>query len=903
MLKWRCTLIALAALWPAGGVARAQCLEWLRDNPSPGVDAPVNAFEVFDPPGPGGPELYCVGAFRVAMATLQRVNHIARWDGSGWRPLGLGLGGDSSSTQAWSLTVFDDGSGPALFASGNFTRAGGLPAAGLARWNGQTWSAVDHPFSSVGRIRGLNLGPGAALYAGVRLAAPQQDVAAVARWDGAAWVVLGALTGGSPQFLPGVRDLAVHDWGAGPRLVVGGRFQEVGGVGARNVASFDGIMWSPMGAGLPGSSIVVDYCSDLHEFDIDGAGPGPTRLIAAGGFQSLVRAWDGTTWIAFGGGLAGGGSNKFPSADVLETIQIDGVPQLVMSGNFTYAGGQWTGNAPVRWDGATWNTIRHAPSWISALRFHDDGTGPRLFVGRYYADYADGYGYLTAWTGANWDPADALPTAFPSGAVSYDAGLGGGPELIVRGRAATTDPAMRAIFRWTPAGPVALGSGLDHQQAGLNPWASCMVIHDDGLGRDLFVGGDFTSAGGTPALNVARWNGVNWSPVGMLPGPVLCFAVHDDGTGPALYAGGWFGSVARWDGSGWISLGAPSDPGGTIYALESASLGAGPRLFAGGQFNVGSQFIGLQAWDGASWTPFLTGPNSTVSQLVATRGAGATNLWVTGSFTQVGGVAMPAAAVWDGVTWSPPPGDPYLIGPLARFDEGTGHGTELHSAHFSGIRRLRNGQWQIISGAVSGIGTPALSALVQHSANGARRLVLVGNFDRIGDTSVYNIAQWTACPGVGALFCSGDGLNAACPCGNTSAFGSGQGCRSSLGRGAQLTARGVPSIASDTLTLDANGMPQTTTVVVYQGTQHLGAGQVFGDGLACATGVLRRIALLHASAGSAEFPGSASASISALGGALSGATRVYQAVYRDATPFCTNAAFNTSNAIAIEWLP
>ena len=40
------------------------------------------------------------------------------------------------------LTVFDDGSGPALYAGGRFTTAGGLPANNIARWSGSSWSAL-----------------------------------------------------------------------------------------------------------------------------------------------------------------------------------------------------------------------------------------------------------------------------------------------------------------------------------------------------------------------------------------------------------------------------------------------------------------------------------------------------------------------------------------------------------------------------------------------------------------------------------------------------------------------------------------------------------------------------------------------------------------------------------------
>jgi len=40
------------------------------------------------------------------------------------------------------LAVFDDGSGPALYAGGDFTTAGGVAANRIAKWNGSSWSQL-----------------------------------------------------------------------------------------------------------------------------------------------------------------------------------------------------------------------------------------------------------------------------------------------------------------------------------------------------------------------------------------------------------------------------------------------------------------------------------------------------------------------------------------------------------------------------------------------------------------------------------------------------------------------------------------------------------------------------------------------------------------------------------------
>jgi len=40
------------------------------------------------------------------------------------------------------VVVYDDGSGPALYATGSFQTAGAVAASRIARWNGTTWSEL-----------------------------------------------------------------------------------------------------------------------------------------------------------------------------------------------------------------------------------------------------------------------------------------------------------------------------------------------------------------------------------------------------------------------------------------------------------------------------------------------------------------------------------------------------------------------------------------------------------------------------------------------------------------------------------------------------------------------------------------------------------------------------------------
>ena len=53
-----------------------------------------------------------------------------------------------------------------------------------------------------------------------------------------------------------------------------------------------------------------------------------------------------------------------------------------------------------------------------------------------------------------------------------------------------------------------------------------VVFDDDDTGPNppaLYAGGQFTTVGGVPAIGVARWDGISWSPLGSGPpgGPSL----------------------------------------------------------------------------------------------------------------------------------------------------------------------------------------------------------------------------------------------------------------------------------------------------------------------------------------------------------------------------------------------
>ena len=237
------------------------------------LDGYVQALVVHD--DGTGPALYAGGSFTHAGGVA--ADRIARWDGSTWSPLGAGV----APFGVLALAVHDDGSGPALYATGEFTSAGGAPANRIAKWDGSTWSALGAGIGSGTGGGGLALhgfddGSGPALYVGgaftVAGGAPANRIA---RWDGLAWSALGAGTNGP------VYDLAVHDDGSGPALYAAGEFLQAGGATATRLARWNGASWSALGSGPNETVEALGVFDDGRDGDEDLYLGGSFELVGA----------------------------------------------------------------------------------------------------------------------------------------------------------------------------------------------------------------------------------------------------------------------------------------------------------------------------------------------------------------------------------------------------------------------------------------------------------------------------------------------------------------------------------------------------------------------------------------------------------------------------------------------
>jgi hypothetical protein len=174
----------------------------------------------------------------------------------------------------------------------------------------------------------------------------------------------------------------------------------------------------------------------------------------------------------------------------------------------------------------------------------------------------------------------------------------------------------------------------------------------------------------------------------------------------------------------------------------------------------------------------------------------------------------------------------------------------------------------------------------------------------------WRIAFQTWMLGGGSSFsslCFGDGTQIVpCPCANSGAAG--RGCNNSAATGGALLGA-TGSTNPDTVVLHSSGELPTALTIFLQGNVNA-PPLLFGDGLRCAGGLLKRLYTKSAVGGATDAPGPGDPSITARSAALgdpivSGTSRWYQSYYRDANAaFCpapTGNTYNISNAIQVNW--
>ena len=589
-------------------------------------------------------------------------NRVARWNGSGWSSLGTGLA-NGTNAQVNALAVAANGD---VYAGGFFNQAGGVLANGVARWNGSAWGSLGTGAANgfiTGVVYALAMASTGDVYAGGNFSYAGGVVAnRVARWDGTAWSGLG-VSGANGIVGGDVRALAVAGNG---QVYAGGDFSQAGGAAATGIARWNGTVWNSLGTG-PGNGVSGGA---VYALAINAAGDlyvGGTFSQAGTGAASRVARWNGTNWNTLGTGVSDGayGGSVFALA-----VNLAG--EVYAGGYFVQASGTAASNI-AKWTGGSWGTLggglvggNGVSSEVFAVAVA--GNGDVYVGGRFRQVGGVAANRVAKWNGTTWSSLGSGATRGLNAAVVYALAVSSTGDVYMGGDFAEADGIVtNKVAKWSGGAWSALGAGSTAGVSGGDVLA--LGVASNG---ELYVGGNFTQAGGVAANGVARWNGTAWNALGAgaangVSGGSVYSILPVSST--LVYVGGEFSqaggvpvnSIARWDGTAWGLLGSSTANGvrsngqqAAVLALAASSTGL---LDVGGTFNQagGSTANRIARWDGAAWSALGTGSANGIGQgtVTALAVAGSGSVYVGGAFTQAGGIPASQIAEWNGRTWSP----------------------------------------------------------------------------------------------------------------------------------------------------------------------------------------------------------------------------------------------------------
>jgi hypothetical protein len=585
-----------------------------------------------------GADLYVGGRF--SQAGGQAAASIAKWNGTTWTSLGSGLSNGTQLADVSALTSV----GTVLYAGGTFTLAGGTAASNIARWDGTSWSALGAGISGYGAtvyalaVANTDLYVGGAFqYAG------GQSASCVAKWNGTTWSSLGSGIGTSMR--GAVEALLV----VGTELYAGGGFGVAGGVTVDGLAKWNGTSWSRVGgAGFANGNsngVVTSLAFLGNDLYITGY-----FQQAYGAVADYLAKWNGTTWSGVGGGIGGAGYG------VAHTLLVTGT-EVYVGGRFSTAGGIRADNIG-KWNGTSWSSLGPNTTDVQGLDqavYALGAVGSAIYAGGAFqqAGSTTAAG-LARWDGASWT---SLTPTLGVGSMQVRTVAIMGTEVYVGGnfnKAGSVD--ANNVAKWDGTSWSSLGTGFSN---GVNGSVQALAVTKDAV----YVGGTFTQAGGVAANYVAKWNGTRWSALGSstangVAHPTYAIVQALAVLGSDVYVGGQFRSaggtaatnLARWNGTSWSAVGTGTGPNGLVTALTVV----GPTLYVGGGFTQvgGVTANSVATWEGTTWASLGTGANNGVTGIVYALAVAGSDVYVGGQLNQAGGSSVQNLAKWNGTGWS-----------------------------------------------------------------------------------------------------------------------------------------------------------------------------------------------------------------------------------------------------------
>ncbi len=176
-------------------------------------------------------ELYLTGGFD-SIGNIA-ANHVAKWDGTNWMPVGLGVYHEYGSA----LKVFQN----ELYMGGAFSKAGNVTVDNLAKWNGSEWSDVGGGISpNYWAFRTMEVYKDELYIGGDFEFANGKPMKHITKWNGITFSDVGGGLGfaGPPNILKVF----------GKKLYIGGYFEP--GLFQNQAGTWDGVKYDSLGTGL-----------------------------------------------------------------------------------------------------------------------------------------------------------------------------------------------------------------------------------------------------------------------------------------------------------------------------------------------------------------------------------------------------------------------------------------------------------------------------------------------------------------------------------------------------------------------------------------------------------------------------------------------------------------------------
>jgi hypothetical protein len=284
-----------------------------------------------------------------------------------------------------------------LIIGGNFNIAGGNSTSNIAAWDGASWSTLNSgilPINSRGGVKALTVYNGSLIASG---ACEYSNINNIMKWNGTIWSNFA-----STNYYSDVRALAIYN----NKLIAAGSFTNIGGTVVNNIAQWNGTSWSALGTGITGFSgyyvenginTLLVYNNELYA--------GGTFTIAGGVTVSNIAKWNGTTWSSVGNGIAACNISSIASMDMSYwCYPYNGVGILCVYNNELYAGN--CTNGVVKWNGTSWIAVGGGlinggvnPTFVRGMTVYNG----KLIVGGYFSSAGLTNAYnIAAWDGNNW---------------------------------------------------------------------------------------------------------------------------------------------------------------------------------------------------------------------------------------------------------------------------------------------------------------------------------------------------------------------------------------------------------------------------------------------------------------------------------------------------------------------